>query len=134
MSVERDQPPATSVITYESRPSAALQVLVNFGVFAGREVTRTEIHRLARALLEILPGITIISEVRFEVGVESEAELHQVRVEVAHDVLPSAETDVEALRARLAAALIEWTDSCTRTVTGAELTEAERAAREAVTD
>jgi hypothetical protein len=122
------------VVTHETRPAAALSFLVNFGVAAGREVTRTEVHRLAAQLLEILPGVTIVSEQRFESGAESESELHQVRVEVAQDVLPVEEPDIEALRTRLTDALAAWVESCVHTLAGAELTEAELAAREAVVD
>ncbi|HEY8772994.1 MAG TPA: hypothetical protein VIM05_00370, partial [Gaiellaceae bacterium] len=54
------------VITHETRPSAALQFIVNFGVFTGREATRLEIKRLANQLLTMLAEVTIFSEERFE--------------------------------------------------------------------
>src|SRR5205823_11051131 len=100
-------PDPEPVITYESRPAPAMQFAVNFGVFAGREVTRLELNRLAQALLELVPAATILSEQRFELDARSEALLHQVRVEIAQDALP-ATADVEALRGRLASLLTDW--------------------------
>ena len=120
------------VITYETRPAPALHFLVNFGVFSGREVTRLEMRRLAQALLELLPAATIFSEDRVEVGPHSQADLHEVRVEVGQEALPADETDVEALRARIAELIREWAKSCITAVSGAELTERELAARDAV--
>jgi gamma-glutamylcyclotransferase (GGCT)/AIG2-like uncharacterized protein YtfP len=64
----------------EGRP----ELVVNFGVFSGREATEAEIYRLAQRLLEELDSIEIISERRYEVDADVEATVHQVRV-----VLPS---------------------------------------------
>jgi hypothetical protein len=47
----------------EGRP----ELVVNFGVFSGREATEAEIYRLAQRLLEGLGSIEIISERRYEV-------------------------------------------------------------------
>jgi hypothetical protein len=121
------------VITHETRPAPALQFLVNFGVFTGREATRLDVERLARALLATLPSVTVFSEHRFEVGSHSGVELHQVRIEVAHEALPRAEDDVEALRADLTEVIADWARACMSSVP-VELTEAEIAAREAVTE
>jgi hypothetical protein len=60
----------------EGRP----ELVVNFGVFSGREATEAEIYRLAQRLLEGLDSVEIISERRYEVDPEVEATLHQVRV------------------------------------------------------
>src|SRR5919198_2401860 len=131
--VEPDSDPlADPVITYERRPAPALHFLVTFGLFSGRGVTRLEIRRLAEALLTLLPAATIFSEERFEVGPHSQADLHEVRVEVGHEALPCDETDVEALRARIAELIRQWARSCMTAVSGAELTELELAARDAV--
>jgi hypothetical protein len=58
-------------------------VRVNFGVFAGREVTPAEIDELARTLLEDAESVTIVAEHRFVVDREGEASVHQIRVELA---------------------------------------------------
>src|SRR5690349_860422 len=120
------------VVTYETRPAPALQFLVNFGVVTGREATGNDIRKLSEALLDILPAVTILSEDRFEVGERSRADLHEVRVEVAHEALPQDESDIEALRARLSEAIRDWARACVTGFAGADLTEPELAAREAV--
>jgi hypothetical protein len=120
------------VVTYETRPAPALQFLVNFAVLTGREATRLDLRKLSDALLVLLPAVTVLSEHRFEVGPETRADLHEVRVEVSQDVLPSAETDIEELRAELTEAIRAWAQSCVTGFAGAELTEPELAAREAV--
>jgi hypothetical protein len=123
-----------AVVTWGTRPAVALEFSVNFGVFAGRDVAPRELERLGEAVLPIVPGVSIVSEHRFEVDSDSTVALHQVRVEVDHESLPPAEADVESLRARIAEALDEWLQSCLRGVSGQELTEAELLARDAVVD
>ena len=60
----------------EGRP----ELVVNFGVFSGREATEAEIYRLAQRLIEEVDSIEIISERRYEVAADVEATVHQVRV------------------------------------------------------
>ena len=120
------------VVTYETRPAPALQFLVNFGVATGREATGLDVRRLSEALLEVLPAVTILSEHRFEVGERSRAVVHEVRVEVQQDALPPDEPDVEALRAELTEVIRSWARTCVTGFPGADLTEPELAAREAV--
>jgi hypothetical protein len=60
----------------EGRP----ELVVNFGVYSGREATEAEIRRLAQALLEELESVEIVSERRYECDAEVEATVHQVRV------------------------------------------------------
>jgi hypothetical protein len=62
----------------EGRP----ELVVNFGVYSGREATEAEIYRLAQRLLEQLESVEIISERRYECDAEVEATVHQVRVVV----------------------------------------------------
>jgi hypothetical protein len=119
------------VVTYETRPAPALQFLVNFGVFTGREATRLDIRKLSGALLGLLPAVTVLSEDRFEVGDQSRALVHEVRIEVGQDALPSDETDIEALRAELTEVIRNWAHACVTGFAG-ELTEPELAARDAV--
>jgi hypothetical protein len=72
-----------------------LAVHVNFGVFTGREATLAEIDRLAAWLLDRVPHVTIVSEVRHEIDRHSEAAVHQVRIEVppSDGVEPPAELE-----------------------------------------
>ena len=60
----------------EGRP----ELVVNFGLFAGRQATDAEIYRLGQALLDELETVEIVSEQRFEFDADVEATVHQVRV------------------------------------------------------
>jgi len=57
-------------------------IRVNFGVFAGREATQAEIDELAHTLLEELEAVTIVAEQRTIVDRETEASVHQIRIEL----------------------------------------------------
>jgi hypothetical protein len=90
------------------QPSAdgALQVSVNFGLLAGRTATPAELEELGRRLVAETGEVSVISEERFELGPHSEAEVHQVRIEL---VGPSLDDD---LRARVIATAEIWARSC----------------------
>ena len=87
----------------------ALEVRVNFGVFAGRHATPAEIDDLARALNRELNRFTVVAEERHEFADEVEAALHQVVIEVAHE---DTGGDVEALCERLVATAEAWAEEC----------------------
>ena len=57
-------------------------IRVNFGVFAGREATAAEIDELARTLLDEVDVVTIVAEHRYIVDRETEASVHQIRIEL----------------------------------------------------
>lgn len=119
------------VITWETRPTPALEFTVNFGVFAGREVSRRELERLSHALLPLIASVSISEEHRYEVGTDAAVAVHLVRVEVPNESLPG-DGDVEALRQQLADTIKGWLDDCLTNVSGQELTDAEIRARDAV--
>jgi hypothetical protein len=96
---------------YDTDPPA-LRILVNFGVFAGREATPAEIDDLATDLLPEVHEVSIVSEQRHEVGEDAEAALHQVRIEVAEDLLPDDEVDREDLADRLIDTAERWAEVC----------------------
>jgi hypothetical protein len=108
--------------------------LVNFGVFAGRDVSKLELERLGDVLLRLVDRVTVITEHRFELAAESSIDLHQVRVAIDRAVLPPDEPDIEALRIRVAELLDGWVQSCLTEVSGMEFTHAELAARDAVVE
>jgi hypothetical protein len=85
--------------------SSENEIRVNFGVFAGREVTTAEIEELARALHDRIERFTIIAEHRFEFGNDVEAAVHLVRV------CPDGDIDDE-LRGRLLEICERWAESC----------------------
>jgi hypothetical protein len=64
------------------------QVVVNFGVFAGRDVTQAEIERLGDTLLEEFPSFEIVSENRMGFTADHRAALHRVRVELQDGATP----------------------------------------------
>ena len=100
-------------IAFVSEPPAppAIEVRVNFGIFAGREVTAAEIDELARVLLPEVRSVSIVSEQRHEFDAEIEGSVHQLRIEVATDALPEG-ADVASLGARLATLAEHWADGC----------------------
>ena len=92
--------------------SPAVEIRVNFGIFAGRQATPAELDDLAHALLPIVPDVSIVSEQRREVGLGSEAALEQVRVEVAQEDLPEEELEVERMIGRLLQETERWAQAC----------------------
>src|SRR3954447_20103521 len=81
-SVELLMDPSMAFAVHRREPPA-IEVRVNFGVFAGREATPAEIDRLAEWLLDEVGEVSIISEERHEINAHVEASVHQVRIEVA---------------------------------------------------
>jgi hypothetical protein len=67
----------------EGREEPAIEVCVNFGVFAGRDATPAELDKLAEWLLDEVGEVSIISEDRVETDGNVEASLHQVRIQIA---------------------------------------------------
>jgi hypothetical protein len=90
----------------------ALEVRVNFGVFAGREATAVEIERLAEWLLDEVGEVSIISEERHEIDANVEASVHQVRIEVAADRVPPAGPERQSVIARLVERAEHWARLC----------------------
>jgi hypothetical protein len=68
----------------EGRP----ELVVNFGVFSGREATEAEVHRLAQALLEEVDSAEIVCEQRYEFDEDVEATVYQVWIELPHEAEP----------------------------------------------
>lgn len=114
---ERDDSPAAThgepllAFVAGDRVAPAVEIRVNFGIFAGRAVTGAEIDRLALWLLDEVEAVTILSEERHEIGKAAEASTHQVRIEVA-DTVVAADA---ASRARLQERLLERVDYWART-------------------
>ncbi len=65
------------------------EVVVNFGVHAGREVTHAEVDRLGSTLLGELESFEIISERRVGFSAERGVELHRVRIELEDGAAPA---------------------------------------------
>lgn len=105
---------AEPVIAFATRTfePPGLEIRVNFGVFAGREATPAEIDELAEALRVKVHDLAIVSEDRHEFDDRSEAAVHQVRIEVPSEALPSTEDDVVELRGRLIEVAERWAQTC----------------------
>jgi hypothetical protein len=67
-------------LVFEAEREGRPALVVNFGIFSGREATEAEIYRLAQRLLEEIDSIELVSERRYEVDADVEATVHQVRV------------------------------------------------------
>ena|SRR2546421_8223679 len=103
--------PAIAFVVREQE-SPGLEIRINFGVFAGREVTAAELDELAQAVVAKVGEASILAEERHEVGGESEAALHQVRILVAPDELPADEHELDQLGGRLIEVAETWTHGC----------------------
>jgi hypothetical protein len=98
---------------YQRQPEPpGLEVRVNFGIFAGRAATAAEIDELAQALLTKVGEISIVAEDRHEIGEDSEASLHQVRIDVDPEYLPEDEHETDVLAGRIVEAAESWAREC----------------------
>ena len=103
--------PAIAFATRISEPPA-LEIRVNFGMFAGREATPAEIDDLAAELLDKVTEVAIVVEDRHEISAHSEAALHQVRIDVSGDELPDDEHELDEMRGRLIETADRWAREC----------------------
>ena len=90
------------------QPRPGLEIRVNFGLFAAREATPSEIDELARRLLYEVGDVTIVSEQRHELSADAEASIHQVRVAIDDEQLPDDADELEVVTDRLVAACDTW--------------------------
>ena len=100
--------PAVAFCVYDHE-QPALEVRVNFGVFAGRNATPAEIDDLARALRVEVPSFAVVAEERHEFGGAVETSLHQVVVEVARE---DAGDEPDVLAERIVATAGGWATAC----------------------
>ncbi len=89
-----------------------LEVRVNFGIFTGRAATAAEIEELAQILVPKVGDVSIVAEERHLIGSDTEASLHQVRIEVDPEHIPADEHDADVLAGRLVAAAEAWARDC----------------------
>jgi hypothetical protein len=89
-----------------------LEVRVNFGIFAGRAATAAEIDELAQALIPKVGEVSIVAEERHEIGEDSEASLHQVRIEIDPEYVPEDEHEADVLAGRIVEAAETWARGC----------------------
>ena len=90
----------------------AIEVRVNFGMFAGREATSVEIERLAAFLLDEVGEVSIIAEERHEIDSNVEASVHQVRIEVAAEDVPADARRRAQIEERILQRAEHWARVC----------------------
>jgi hypothetical protein len=102
----------TMAFPVRRREPPAIEVRVNFGIFAGREATPAEIDRLAEWLLDEVGEVSIISEDRHEIDAHVEASVHQVRIEVSPDRVPANPEELTAIEGRILERAEHWARLC----------------------
>jgi hypothetical protein len=89
----------------EEHEYAAVEVRVNFGVFAGRNATQAEIDDLARLLGDEVESFSVTAADRHEFGGDVETSVRQVVIEY-----PGPDSD--GLCDRLVALAEKWARDC----------------------
>jgi hypothetical protein len=93
------------------REGPALEVRVNFGVFAGRNATEAEIGDLARSLNDVVESFAIVAEERHEFGGSVQASVRQIVIEVGDDHVGE---DPDLLCERIVARAEQWASDSIR--------------------
>jgi hypothetical protein len=91
------------------REAPAIEVRVNFGVFAGRNATQAEIDDLAGGLNEIVASFAILAEERHEFANSVESSVRQIVIEVSPEY---AGSDIDLLCERVVARAEQWAAGC----------------------
>jgi len=86
------------------RPQPALEVRVNFGVFAGRNASQAEIDNLAHELSAAVESFAIVAEERHEFGDAREASVRQVVIQI--------DEDSDGLELRVSEIAQAWAKDC----------------------
>ena len=105
-----DEPKLAFCVARHEPP--ALEVRINFGVFAGRQVTPAEIDELGRFLLDEVGAVTIVAEDRYELDASLETAVHMVRIELADRHIPSNDLDRRRLERTLVERAEHWARAC----------------------
>jgi hypothetical protein len=91
---------------------SGLEIRVNFGVFAGRDATSAELEELGRLLVPEAGEVSIVGEQRHEISGDAEVVLHQVRVSVSPEIVPSDPAERKKLCERLVTLAEIWARQC----------------------
>src|ERR671937_352923 len=105
-----NEPPLTLV---KRRPDVpGLEILVNFAMFAGRNATPAELDDLGQMLRPEVEHVAVVAEERHELEADTEIALHQVKIEVAEELLPADEFEIGELAGRLTSVAERWARAC----------------------
>ena len=91
---------------------AGLEIRINFGVFAGRDATTAELEELGKLLLPEAGEVSIVGEERHEMTKDAEVVLHQVRVAIPPERVPSNRDEYKAFCERLVGLAEIWARQC----------------------
>ena len=86
----------------------ALEIRINFGVFAGRDATAAELEELGKLLVPEAGEVSIVGEQRHEMAEEAEVVVHQVRVAVSPGRVPDDLLEKRAFCERLVTLAEIW--------------------------
>jgi hypothetical protein len=91
---------------------AGLEILVNFGVFAGRDATAAELEELGKLLVPEAGEVSIVGEQRHEISEDAEIVLHQVRVSISPEMVPDDRVERKEFCERLVTLAEIWARQC----------------------
>jgi hypothetical protein len=91
---------------------SGLEIRVNFGVFAGRDATSAELEELGALLVPEAGAVAIVAEERHEMSDGVEVVLHQVRIAVPSESVPSHAGERRALVDKLVGLAEIWARRC----------------------
>ncbi len=100
------------VFAPDVRDLPVVELCVNFGLLAGREVSAAEVEQLAAQLLVRVARVSIVSERRFELGDAGGGAVHQLRIQVTRGAVGLEQRDLAELRGRLMEITECWLDAC----------------------
>jgi len=109
MGATREMKEPAVAIRVRTHEEPAIEVRVNFGVFAGRTVTPAEIDDLALRMSALVPTFAIVAEERHEFGDAVEASVHQVVIDVPRE---HADSEADVLAERILLAANGWALEC----------------------
>ena len=89
-----------------------LEIRINFGIFAGRDATSAELEELGKLLVPEAGEISIVGEERHEMSDSAEVLLHQVRVALPREVVPSDRAERREFCERLITLAEIWARQC----------------------
>jgi hypothetical protein len=99
---------AEPIVVKVSRDSP-LELTVNFGIFAKRETSPSEIDKLGEMLLELVSAVTLFAGHRYEFSQGApESTAYEVKVDFPPFVLPTEQPELEPLVDRLLERVALW--------------------------
>jgi hypothetical protein len=112
-----------------------LELTVNFGTFARREASRSEVDKLGEMLLELVSGLTLFAGHRYEFSQgATESTAYEVKIEFPPFVLPTKELELEPLVVKLLERVALWAHESAATPPAEGEDLAARIARAAATE